>query len=388
MIRKIILVLAGLVYDLVCIPLIFLALLFSIFLKKLRGYIITRSGPVSILHYISACRKKHPAFLLCSSIGELEQAIPLINELELKKQPYFIFFHSKNGLQYAQKLGYTNCTIMPFDLFTLWLIIFLYCPPSHCIINRHEFWPGFIFCSVIWKNLFIINAVQKENPAFIEKTWRTWIYHNSNKVFFVNNTSTLKANQFCSGDTRWDRLVQRYHAEQKEIELLKTTLIYGNKKILLLGNAYINDASLLSGLLNRYPAIILNWQILIIPSRPQMATAISDLLGDNHDKTSVIPVIGKLFQYYACADIAWVGGGFDKTGVHNTLEPAYFHIPVISGPCFNHQPDALLLKEKNGLHTFNTVEELNDLLSSQLISNKVDTVNNVSPTKMIMNEIF
>src|SRR5690606_17646294 len=45
----------------------------------------------------------------------------------------------------------------------------------------------------------------------------------------------------------------------------------------------------------------------------------------------IVDTIGLLTRIYSYADVAYVGGGF-ATGLHNTLEPAVFGIPVIIGP--------------------------------------------------------
>ncbi len=45
----------------------------------------------------------------------------------------------------------------------------------------------------------------------------------------------------------------------------------------------------------------------------------------------VLDVVGKLMQYYALADIVFVGGSLVPVGGHNILEPAYFGLPVIFG---------------------------------------------------------
>jgi 3-deoxy-D-manno-octulosonic-acid transferase len=42
--------------------------------------------------------------------------------------------------------------------------------------------------------------------------------------------------------------------------------------------------------------------------------------------------VGVLGELYALADVAWVGGGFGKKGLHSILEPAAFGAPVLFGP--------------------------------------------------------
>ncbi len=46
----------------------------------------------------------------------------------------------------------------------------------------------------------------------------------------------------------------------------------------------------------------------------------------------VINTIGELMTYYACGDVAYVGGSMGEQGGHNALEPAALGIPVLLGP--------------------------------------------------------
>lgn len=46
----------------------------------------------------------------------------------------------------------------------------------------------------------------------------------------------------------------------------------------------------------------------------------------------VIDTIGELMRYYACADLAFVGGSMGEQGGHNALEPAALGKPVLLGP--------------------------------------------------------
>jgi len=46
----------------------------------------------------------------------------------------------------------------------------------------------------------------------------------------------------------------------------------------------------------------------------------------------VIDTIGELMNYYACADLAYVGGSMGEQGGHNALEPVALGKPVLMGP--------------------------------------------------------
>ena len=53
---------------------------------------------------------------------------------------------------------------------------------------------------------------------------------------------------------------------------------------------------------------------------------------DAGDAVFVIDTLGELQQFYACADVAFVGGSLQDIGGHNLLEPAAVGTPVVSGP--------------------------------------------------------
>lgn len=46
----------------------------------------------------------------------------------------------------------------------------------------------------------------------------------------------------------------------------------------------------------------------------------------------VIDTLGELGRFYACADVAFVGGSLQPVGGHNLLEPAAVGVPILTGP--------------------------------------------------------
>jgi len=50
------------------------------------------------------------------------------------------------------------------------------------------------------------------------------------------------------------------------------------------------------------------------------------------DQVFLGDTMGELMQFYACADVAFVGGSLISGGGHNYLEPAALGLPVLSGP--------------------------------------------------------
>ncbi|MGO4773973.1 glycosyltransferase, partial [Lysobacter sp. 2RAB21] len=50
------------------------------------------------------------------------------------------------------------------------------------------------------------------------------------------------------------------------------------------------------------------------------------------DDVFVIDTLGELMSFYACADVAFVGGSLQAIGGHNLLEPAATGTPIVTGP--------------------------------------------------------
>lgn len=61
----------------------------------------------------------------------------------------------------------------------------------------------------------------------------------------------------------------------------------------------------------------------------------------------VVTAIGRLADLYAVARLAYVGGGFERSGVHAVIEPAAYAVPVVFGPRWSKSEDARRLLSGN-----------------------------------------
>ncbi|HSJ99101.1 MAG TPA: lipid IV(A) 3-deoxy-D-manno-octulosonic acid transferase, partial [Myxococcota bacterium] len=93
----------------------------------------------------------------------------------------------------------------------------------------------------------------------------------------------------------------------------------------------------------RHPGLVLLWA----PRHPERFRAVSQLAveagwrvatrrlthwPDAADEVFVIDTLGELTAFYACAQVAFVGGSLQPVGGHNLLEPAAAGTPVVTGP--------------------------------------------------------
>ncbi len=57
-----------------------------------------------------------------------------------------------------------------------------------------------------------------------------------------------------------------------------------------------------------------------------------------------------------------MGGGFNKSGVHNTLEPAVFKIPVVIGPNYQKFNEVKVMKSKAIVYPIKNYAEFEEVL--------------------------
>ncbi len=114
--------------------------------------------------------------------------------------------------------------------------------------------------------------------------------------------------------------------------------------------------------------------LVLVPRHPQRFEAVAALLSRRGEayarRTAGTPVgsthsvflldtTGELLNFYAAADVAFVGGSLVPVGGHNLLEPAALGLPVLTGPAdFNGRQIAALLTELGAVRRVADAHEL------------------------------
>ncbi len=104
--------------------------------------------------------------------------------------------------------------------------------------------------------------------------------------------------------------------------------------------------------INRLQSVSPPETILYSQADPATAAQATTLLIDN---------VGLLNTLYRYGRIAYIGGGFGK-GIHNTLEPAAFGLPVIFGPKYEKFEEARQLVTRGGAFVVHNATELGAIL--------------------------
>ena len=322
-----------------------------------------------------------------SSLGEYEQALPLIKRWKIEKPDNFILltFFSPSGLnQLKDSTDVDRLMYIPRDISSE-VCEFLDCfRPEQVIFVKNEIWP------VLLKELvsreipvFLVSSVFRKKQLFFKwyGSWYlsllklfTYIYvQDSSSGLLLENHGLNRVRVF--GDTRIDRVVE-LAAEASAIEGIDQ--FTGESKIIIAGSSWPMEEKYLKRFFSENK--LRGVKLILAPHdvSPKHLKAIKEQFGDiliSYDKLLSEPTsaadktvllidrIGLLSRLYSYGHIAVIGGAFGA-GLHNVLEPAVFGLPVIFGPRFHKFIEAVALVSSNAGFSVNSYDDFNSILAT------------------------
>ena len=304
-----------------------------------------------------------------ASLGEFEQGLPIIEKLKIEYPSYKILvtFFSPSGYEVKKNTAAADIvTYLPMDTKANVQRFLALTRPTLAIFVKYEIWPNYLR-ALKEKGIstILVSAIFKKDQIYFKPYggfMRTALSAFSH--FFVQDLSSKKLleaihfkNVTIGGDTRFDRVSEIL---ERDNALSFMDRFKENRPCLVAGSTWPEDESILVDFINtttkslKYvlaPHTIKSEQIDALKKSISKPTILySEIENQNLDEFDVLIVdtIGVLTKIYSYADIAYVGGGF-ATGLHNTLEPAVFGIPVIIGPNYKGFKEAEDLTIKGGL---------------------------------------
>lgn len=310
--------------------------------KKIRMAINNRDGKQKIM------------WVHCASLGEFEQGRPVIEAFREKYPDYKILltFFSPSGYEVRKNYDKADWVFyLPLDIYPNAKRFIKTVNPSIVLFVKYEFW--FHYLSVLKKNnipTYLISAIFRTDQEFFRsyggfarkmlKCFTHLFVQNERSVELLKSINITNVTR--AGDTRFDRVHQLVSqaVEIPAIEKFKT-----DKPLLIAGSTWPDDEELIVAYLNSHN----NLQLVIAPHEVNEAhiSSITKLfqgkkiirytqIKGNENLSEydvlVIDTIGLLMSAYRYGDWAYIGGGFNKSGIHNTLEAATFGLPVVFGP--------------------------------------------------------
>ncbi|MEZ4810358.1 MAG: glycosyltransferase N-terminal domain-containing protein [Allomuricauda sp.] len=388
----------------------------ALFKPKIRLFVSGRKKTFLELEKTLSA-KDRPIWMHVASLGEFEQGLPVLEQLRSDHPNHKIVlsFFSPSGYEVKKNTPIADVVVyLPMDTLSNARRFLDAIKPDLAIFVKYEIWPNYLH-ELQRRTIptLLVSAIFSKRQIFF-KPFGGYM-RNSLKAFshfFVQNADSKKLlesigfdNITISGDTRFDR-VSQILGRNNRLDFMDD--FKGDLFCLVAGSTWPEDEEILIDYINASQEAM---KFVIAPHEIKSAhidklenaihkrtVRYSKIAGTDLTEFEVILIdtIGLLTKIYSYADIAYVGGGF-ATGLHNTLEPAVYGIPVIIGPNYKGFKEAEDLVEKNGLlvimdrEGFHTV--LNNFLNDSAFRKKTGEINsayirkNTGATNLIVGHI-
>ena len=415
------------IYNIFFVPLLYISLIFiSLFKKKIRTGISGRQRIFEdlILSRLTLDLSKKTIWFHSSSLGEFEQAKPIIEQLKKETNVKIIVsFFSPSGYENSKKYPFADIiTYLPFDSRWRAKRFIEIISPNMAVFMRYDIWPNHIWALKKKKiPCFLVDAtMKKKSPRKLPviRSFHKYLYEDFTKILTVSEEDSNGFNNFkCKkvqikivGDTRFDRVYSRSLAS-KESRIINREILK-DRKVLVAGSTWPQDEEILIPAFLKLLKYEKNALMIIAPHEPTLlnleklenefgsGTPSIRLSHVNHyanQRIIIVDSIGVLSILYSYADIAFIGGSF-KINVHNVLEAAVYGIPVLFGPKIENSQEAkklvgagggIMIKDKNSFYRFFRKLFSDEKLLKESGRKSYEFVhNNVGTTDRIIKEIF
>jgi 3-deoxy-D-manno-octulosonic-acid transferase len=376
----------SILYNTAFIPLFWTLLqIASLFNSKIRRGIEGRRGLFEKLeHDISNLSSKRRIWFHSSSMGEFEQAKPIIAALRKKYRDINIIvtFFSPSGYDHSKNYKLADIiTYIPFDTKANAYRFLDLVQPTAAVFVRYDVWPNHIWeLNARRIPVFIANATMRTTSARLFPLLKNFHHLLFNNFESILTVSAKDADAFALfglthpsveaiGDTRYDQVWQR-SADAKKKHLLPHAILKG-KKLLLAGSTWPEDEEVLLPAIKKILQYDSNALIILVPHEPTenaledvehnigakpRSIRFSNLNDYANEHIIIVDSIGILMALYQYANVAYVGGSF-RQGIHNVLEPAVYGIPVVFGPKHTNSQEAMELAQRGGGFIVNDQQE-------------------------------
>lgn len=366
------------VYNVCILPLLWAVIrVLGLFNRKIRRGIRGRRGLFAALaaQVARSLPDGKRVWFHASSLGEFEQAKPIIAELKRRSPDtrIIVTFFSPSGYEHSKKYTLADViSYLPFDTRSNARRFLDLTRPDVAVIIRYDVWPNHIW-ELHRRNIpiLIANATmrQKTRRRFpLVRTFHHFVYNVIDDILTVSAQDVAAFRMFgltrpaleAIGDTRYDQVSIR-SSEARKKHVIAEHILH-NKRVLVAGSSWPEDEAMLLPAFLKLKDEVGNLLLIIVPHEPTLEhleeleselrgnvpfirlSALNDYEGE---RVIIVDSIGILLTLYAYAEVAFIGGSF-KQNVHNVLEAAVYGIPVIYGPRHTNSQEAVTLAAAGG----------------------------------------
>ncbi len=323
---------------------------------------------------------KRTLWVHVSSLGEFEQGRPLMELFhhEFPKWRIVLTFFSPSG--YEVRKNYPGADVvcyLPLDTPRNAADFLRVLRPDAAIFVKYDFWANYLLELPHTPIILVSGLFRPRQPFFrwYGGLWRRMLGSFSH-IFVQNQASAdlLKKigaqNVTVAGDTRIDRVI---HLAASVNPNPIVAAFAGDAPVFVVGSSWEADEAIL------FPVLKLpefqHYKIIVAPHEPSVrnvarisgqfdaAVAYSEFEEKSAAGARVLVIdnVGMLNTLYQYGKIAYIGGGFGK-GIHNTLEPAAFGLPIVFGPKYDKFEEARQFVARGGGFPVNSADDLKAVL--------------------------
>ncbi len=361
----------------------------------------------------------------CASLGEFEQGRPVMEAYrrECPQDKILLTFFSPSGYEVRKNYeGADWVFYLPVDTPRNARRFLDIVQPRKAVFIKYEFW-----CNYLLRlkrqavPTYIVSAIFRPQQVFFK--WYGGFFRRMLKIYrylFVQDEPSVALlkqiridNVVPAGDTRFDRV---WAHTRHPADLPAVAAFAGGHPTLVAGSTWPSDEEGLCRALEQLPDTV---RLIIAPheiheehlasierlfekfgtvrythhsspslrggttkqthhsslithhSSPSLRGGTTKQSIFNSPKVLLIDTMGMLLSVYSYGNVAYVGGGFDAgNGVHNTLEPAAYGLPVVFGPVYEAYAEACGLVANGGGISVNNAGELTSALQSLLLNDE------------------
>jgi len=351
----------------------------SLVLPKVREAFAGRRGQGARWEEFARGLSAPPVWFHVASVGEFEQARPVISALERTRPdiPVMLTFSSPSGFHFArrrEKVGTGSIRFidyLPFDRAAAMSRCLALARPRLLVFVKFDLWPNLVWeASSRRVPMVLIDATLSPSSRRYSAAGRILygdLYRRIDRILAISEEDAARftrsapghAGVSVTGDTRFDRVMERWqNRPRRALELPQDGL-----RTLIAGSTWPPDEARLLPAVARLLAEDATLRFVVVPHEPLpahvgalrrwaaeaglAARTVSEGPARPGTRVIIVDVVGVLAEAYAGAEVAYVGGAF-STGVHSVIEPAIAGLPVVFGPRHGNSFEALQLVARGG----------------------------------------
>ncbi len=293
------------------------------------------------------------------SLGEVNAAAPVVNALrrEHPQLRWLITTITPTGSERVRALWGDSVehVYLPYDLPGAVKRFLRHYRPKVALVMETELWPNLLFgCRDHGIPVYILNARLSARSLRGYRVLAPLIARVVRTVKRIGAQSTADARHFVAlgaepeavmhtGNLKFD--IAAPDGLEDFVGVFRRHL--GTRPVWIAASTHEGEEAAVIAmhkrLRERWPDLLLLWA----PRHPERFPRVAELAQSNGckvalrrdvtwpgpaDEVFVVDTMGELMAFYACADVAFVGGSLQPIGGHNLLEPAAVGTAMVTGP--------------------------------------------------------